>query len=163
MLREWQDERIRNGSWYFGLSQTVSNLHVALKPERGKARDDPSARHKVRVCMDASRVNQGFKRIATVMKDVPNEINRVAGNSIYWYTDIASQFETVLLAEESSKYLAVYAPDGIMLPRRVLWGYVNAGSVAQRWLAEILHKELPEEAKRWTSPIYDDMTGFAKE
>jgi hypothetical protein len=85
-----------------------------------------------------------------------DELSKLPGYSLYWSTDRFSMYNAYGLAPGPSReLLAVHTPLGLIEPTRMVFGEMNAGTVACAATPAIL-RTLPDSAYLRTAAYVDD-------
>lgn len=104
-----------------------------------------------RLCVDYRALNRKTKKDHYPMPRVEDQLDLLAGNSLFTSLDLASGYYQIPLSEESRPKTAFVTPDGQYEFNRMPFGLVNAPSVFQRTINKIL-----KEAKIKYAIVYMD-------
>ncbi|CAB3248007.1 unnamed protein product [Arctia plantaginis] len=93
-----------------------------------------------RLCVDYRALNNKTKRERYPLPLIDDQLDRLAGHSLFITLDCASGYYQIPIAEESQDKTAFVTPDGQYQFRRMPFGLANAPSVFQRAINKILPK-----------------------
>jgi hypothetical protein len=131
VLTRWAEEMLASGLYEHSQSSSASRPHIVKKTPANSPKDVDITRCGLRVCGDYRRPNdQLLKSVPTT----PNGIEVLAklpGYKWYWSTDRFSMYNAFALAPGPSRQLlAIHTPLGLLEPTRMVFGEMNAGTVA---------------------------------
>lgn len=104
-----------------------------------------------RLCVDYRALNRKTKKDHYPMPRVEDQLDLLAGNTLFTSLDLASGYYQIPISEESRPKTAFVTPDGQFEFNRMPFGLVNAPSVFQRTINKIL-----KEAKIKYAIVYMD-------
>lgn len=104
-----------------------------------------------RLCVDYRALNRKTKKDHYPMPRVDDQLDLLAGNTMFTSLDLASGYYQIPISEESRPKTAFVTPDGQFEFNRMPFGLVNAPSVFQRTINKILN-----EAKIKYAIVYMD-------
>lgn len=93
-----------------------------------------------RLCVDYRALNNKTKKEHYPLPLIDDQLDRLAGNSLFTSLDLASGYYQIPVAIESQDKTAFVTPDGQYQFKRMPFGLANAPSVFQRTMNKILSK-----------------------
>ncbi|KAG6462773.1 hypothetical protein O3G_MSEX013458 [Manduca sexta] len=93
-----------------------------------------------RLCVDYRTLNSRTKKQHFPLPLIDDQLDRLAGNSLFISLDLASGYYQIPLEEGSQDKTAFVTPDGQYQFKRMPFGLANAPSVFQRLMNKILSK-----------------------
>lgn len=91
-----------------------------------------------RLCVDYRALNRKTKKEHYPLPRIEDQLDQLAGNTVFTSLDLASGYYQIPIAEESRHKTAFVTPDGQFEYNRMPFGLVNAPSVFQRTINKIL-------------------------
>lgn len=92
-----------------------------------------------RLCIDYRALNRKTKKEHYPLPRVEDQLDLLAGNTLFTSLDLASGYYQIPIAEDSRDFTAFVTPDGQYAFNRMPFGLVNAPSVFQRTINKILN------------------------
>ena len=133
-----------NGTW-------SSRIHTVKKKSKTNNQKDWTPR----VCGDYVRVNEQTVKETTPVVRVDDNVRKHDENSLFIVTDMASGYEQCELAKPSRHIAALLTPIGVLQPKRVTFGLVNAATHLQKSLLPMINS-LPDFLQRVLGWQVDD-------
>jgi hypothetical protein len=110
----------------------------------------------MRICGDYRMPNEQLQKSFPSTANGTDELSKLPGYSYYWYSDRFSMYNAYGLEPGPSReLLAIHTPLGLIEPTRMLFGEMNAGTVACAATPAIL-RTLPDNAHLRTASYVDD-------
>lgn len=91
-----------------------------------------------RLCVDYRELNRKTKKEHYPLPRIEDQLDQLAGNTVFTSLDLASGYYQIAIAEDSRHRTAFVTPDGQFEYNRMPFGLVNAPSVFQRTINKIL-------------------------
>lgn len=140
LVRDMVDEMMESGIVRESSSPYASPI-ILVKKKTGEKR----------ICVDYRALNRKTKKDHYPLPRVEDQLDLLAGNTLFTSLDLASGYYQIPIAEESRDKTAFVTPDGQFEYNRMPFGLVNAPSVFQRTINKIL-----KEAKIKYAVVYMD-------
>ncbi len=112
-------------------SPSASRPHIVRKPPHDAPKDVDIKDYGLRVCGDYRRANDQLQKSFPSTANGTDELSKLPGYTNYWITDRFSMYNAYALRPGPSReLLAVHTPIGLIEPTRMVFGEMNAGTVA---------------------------------
>jgi hypothetical protein len=126
------------------------------KPPHDAPKDVDITLCDLRICGDYRRPNEQLQKSHPTSANGTDELQKLPGYSLYWESDRYAMYNAfVLAAGPSRELLALHTPIGLIQPTRMVFGELNAGTVACATTPSDL-RLLPHEAHTKTASYVDD-------
>ena len=156
VLTRWAREMLDSGLYTLSKSPSASRPHIVRKPPQDAPKDVDIRKCGIRVCGDYRMANDQLQKSFPSTANGTDELAKLPGYSLYWCTDRFSMYNAYGLAPGPSReLLAVHTPLGLIEPTRMVFGEMNAGTVACAATPATL-QTLPNSAYRRTAAYVDD-------
>jgi hypothetical protein len=156
VLTRWAKEMIDSGLYTMSKSPSASRPHIVRKTPPNAPKDIDIRLCGIRVCGDYRMANDQLQKSFPSTANGTDELSKLPGYSLYWSTDRFSMYNAYGLAPGPSReLLAVHTPLGLIEPTRMVFGEMNAGTVACAATPAIL-RTLPDSAYLRTAAYVDD-------
>jgi hypothetical protein len=156
VLTRWAKEMIDSGLYTMSKSPSASRPHIVRKIPPDAPKDIDIRQCGIRVCGDYRMANDQLQKSFPSTANDTDELSKLPGYSLYWSTDRISMYNAYGLAPGPSReLLAVHTPLGLIEPTRMVFGEMNAGTVACAATPAIL-RTLPDSAYLRTATYVDD-------
>jgi hypothetical protein len=110
----------------------------------------------LRVCGDYRQANDQLQKYFPTTANGADELSKLPEHKFYWITDSFSMYNAYALHPcPSRELLAIHTPIGLIEPTRMVFGEMNAGTVACASTPATLMR-LPHNAHRCTAAYVDD-------
>ncbi len=156
VLTRWAKEMLDSGLYNKSKSPSASRPHIVRKPPPNAPKDVDIRQCGIRVCGDYRMPNDQLQKSFPSTANGTDELSKLPGYALYWWTDRFSMYNAYLLEPGPSReLLAVHTPLGLIEPSRTVFGEMNAGTVACAATPAIL-RTLPDSAHLRTAAYVDD-------
>jgi hypothetical protein len=156
ILTRWAEEMITSGLYTHSQSPSASRPHIVRKTPSNSPKDVDITACGLRICGDYRRPNDQLNKSVPTTPNGTDELGKLPGYGYYWSTDRFSMYNAFLLAPGSSRQLlAVHTPIGLLEPTRMVFGEMNAGTVACAHIPAKI-RTLPHNAHTRTAAYVDD-------
>jgi transposase InsO family protein len=156
VLSRWAQEMLDSGLYTKSKSPSASRPHIVRKTPPNAPKDIPITKCSMRVCGDYRLANDQLQKSFPTTANGTDELAKLPGYTYYWYTDRFSMYNAYALAPGPSReLLAIHTPLGLIEPTRMVFGEMNAGTVACAATPAIL-RTLPDNAHLRTASYVDD-------
>lgn len=154
LIDEYVDEGLRSGLLERApLSPWANRVHDALKP--GSSQDDWG----IRLCVDAVQTNERIEKIAPEVPNLKSLVLTFSDKTLFWETDAPKAYNLIPLGEKSRNLTTIWSrKHGKVRFTRLIWGFINAGTILQSELKVIL-AALPQEIRQSVLNYMDDLLG----
>jgi hypothetical protein len=137
-------------------SPSASRPHIVRKTPPNSPKDIDIRLYDIRVCGDYRMSNDHLQKSFPSTANGTDELSKLPDYSFYWSMDRFSMYNACCLAPGPSReLLAVHTPLGLIEPTRMVFGEMNAGTVACAATPAIL-RTLPDSAYLRTAAYVDD-------
>jgi hypothetical protein len=147
VLRKWAKHNLENGF----LEQADSNALYAMRPH---ICPKPGGKG-LRVAFDAVMANKAFTKLPINLTNMEDQLRRHRGAKYFLQTDALRGYHQILLDEASRDICAIWTPQGLLRPTRLVEGLKNAGTTYQGPITLALD-EMSPHARGSTSNYMDD-------
>jgi hypothetical protein len=128
--------------------------HIVRKTPPNAPKDVDIKQCGMRVCGDYRMANEQLQKSFPTTAKGTDELSKLPGYTYYWYTDRFSMYNAYALEPSPSReLLAVHTPLGLIEPTRMVFGEMNAGTVACAATPAIL-RTLPAQAHLRKDPTH---------
>jgi hypothetical protein len=156
VLTRWAKEMLDSGLYTLSESPSASRPHIVRKPPPDAPKDVDIRQCGISVCGDYRMPNDQLQKSFPTTANGTDELSKLPGYSLYWCTDRFSMYNAYALEPGPSReLLAVHTPLGLIEPTRMVFGEMNAGTVACATTPAIL-QTLPDSAHLRTAAYVDD-------
>jgi hypothetical protein len=156
VLSRWAQEMLDSGLYVKSKSPSASRPHIVRKTPPNAPKDVDITLCSMRVCGDYRMANEQLQKSFPTTANGTDELSKLPGYTYYWYTDRFSMYNAYALEPGPSReLLAVHTPLGLIEPTRMVFGEMNAGTVACAATPAIL-RSLPAQAHLRTASYVDD-------
>ena len=156
ILTRWAKAMLASGLYTRSKSPSASRPHIVRKPPPNAPKDVDIRQCGIRVCGDYRMPNDQLQKSFPTTANGTDELSKLPGYSLYWWTDRFSMYNAYSLEPGPSReLLAVHTPLGLIEPTRMVFGEMNAGTVACAATPAIL-RTLPDSAHLRTAAYVDD-------
>jgi hypothetical protein len=156
VITRWALEMLESGLYVRSKSPSASRPHIVRKNPPNAPKDVDIRQCGLRVCGDYRMANDQLQKSFPSTANGTDELAKLPGYSLYWWTDRFSMYNAYLLEPGPSReLLAVHTPIGLLEPTRMVFGEMNAGTVACAATPAIL-RTLPDNAHLRTAAYVDD-------
>jgi hypothetical protein len=156
VLTRWATEMIACGLYAKSKSPSASRPHIVRKPPHDAPKDVDIIDCGLRVCGDYRLANDQLQKSFPSTANGTDELAKLPGYSYYWITDRFSMYNAYSLRPGPSReLLAVHPPIGLIEPTRMVFGEMNAGTVACANTPATLMRP-PHNAHKRTAAYVDD-------
>jgi hypothetical protein len=156
VLTRWATEMIACGLYTKSKSPSASRPHIVRKPPQDAPKDVDIKDCGLRVCGDYRLANDQLQKSFPSTANGTDELAKLPGYGYYWITDRFSMYNAYSLRPGPSReLLAVHTPIGLIEPTRMVFGEMNAGTVACANTPATLMR-LPHNAHTRTAAYVDD-------
>jgi hypothetical protein len=146
ILTRWAKAMLASGLYTRSKSPSASRPHIVRKPPPNAPKDVDIRQCGIRVCGDYRMPNDQLQKSFPTTANGTDELSKLPGYSLYWWTDRFSMYNAYSLEPGPSReLLAVHTPLGLIEPTRMVFGEMNAGTVACAATPAIL-RTLPDSA-----------------
>jgi hypothetical protein len=157
VLTRWAEEMLSSGLYVPCQSASVSHPHIVKKTPANSPKNVDINQCGLRVCGDYRRPNEQLLKIVPTTPNGTDELAKLPGYKWYWGTDRFSMYNAFALAPGPSRQLlALHTPVGLLETARIVFGEMNAGTVACSLLPSQL-RTLPGNAYLRTVAYVDDI------
>jgi hypothetical protein len=112
-------------------SPSASRPHIVRKPPSDAPKDVDIKDCGIRVCGDYRQANNQLQKSFPSTANGTDELGKLPSYLYYWITDRFSMYNAYgLRPGPSRELLAVHTPLGLIEPTRMVFGEMNAGTVA---------------------------------
>jgi hypothetical protein len=137
-------------------SPSASRPHIVRKPPSDAPKDVDIKECGIRICGDYRLANDQLQKSFPSTANGTDELAKLPGYLYYWITDRFSMYNAYALRPGPSReLLAVHTPLGLIEPTRMVFGEMNAGTVACANTPATLIT-LPHQAHLRTAAYVDD-------
>ena len=148
---------LTSGLYVPSQSASASRPHIVRKTPSHASKDVDITACGLRVCGDYRRPNEQLEKSVPTTPNGTDELAKLPGFKFYWATDRFSMYNAFALAPGPSRQLlAVHTPLGLIEPTRMVFGEMNAGTVACSQIPSKL-RTLPQNAYLRTAAYVDDI------
>jgi hypothetical protein len=131
VLTRWATEMLACGLYTKSKSPLASRPHIVRKPPNDAPKDVDIKDCGLRVRGDYRRPNDQLQKSFPSTANGTDELAKLPGYTFYWITDRFSMYDAYALRPGPSReLLAVHTPLGLIEPTRMVFGEMNAGTVA---------------------------------
>jgi hypothetical protein len=156
VLSRWAKEMLDSGLYIQSKSPSASRPHIVRKTPPNAPKDVNITQCSMRVCGDYRMANDQLQKSFPTTANGTDELAKLPGYTYYWYTDRFSMYNAYALEPGPSReLLAIHTPLGLIEPTRMVFGEMNAGTVACAATPAIL-RTLPNKAHLRTASYVDD-------
>jgi transposase InsO family protein len=156
VLSRWAQEMLDSGLYVKSKSPSASRPHIVRKYPPNAPKDVDITQCGMRVCGDYRKANDQLQKSFPSTANGTDELAKLPGYSLYWWTDRFSMYNAYALEPGPSReLLAIHTPLGLLEPTRMVFGEMNAGTVACASTPAIL-RNLPDNAYLRTASYVDD-------
>ena len=156
VLTRWAREMLESGLYTLSKSPSASRPHIVRKTPQNAPKDVDIRQCGLRVCGDYRMANDQLQKSFPSTANGTDELSKLPGYALYWCTDRFSMYNAYRLEPGPSReLLAVHTPLGLIEPTRMVFGEMNAGTVACAATPATL-QTLPHSAYRRTAAYVDD-------
>jgi len=156
VLSRWAQEMLDSGLYVRSKSPSASRPHIVRKNPPNAPKDVDITQCGMRVCGDYRKANDQLQKSFPSTANGTDELSKLPGYSLYWWTDRFSMYNAYGLEPGPSReLLAIHTPLGLIEPTRMVFGEMNAGTVACASTPAIL-RSLPDNAYLRTASYVDD-------
>jgi hypothetical protein len=156
VLSRWAKEMLDSGLYIQSKSPSASRPHIVRKTTPNAPKDVNITQCSMRVCGDYRMANDQLQKSFPTTANGTDELAKLPGYTYYWYTDRFSMYNAYALEPGPSReLLAIHTPLGLIEPTRMVFGEMNAGTVACAATPAIL-RTLPNKAHLRTASYVDD-------
>ena len=148
VLQEWAKHNLENGFLEVAdidRCEYAMRPHICLKP----------GGNGLRVAFDAKLANRAFPKLPVNLTNMEDQLRRHRGAKYFLQTDALRGYHQMGLDEESRDICAIWTPQGLLRPTRLVEGLKNSGTLYQGPITRIL-AEMSEKARATTSNYMDD-------
>ena len=157
VLTRWAEEMLASGLYEPSQSASASRPHIVKKTPANSPKDVDITQCGLRVCGDYRRPNDQLLKSVPTTPNGTEELAKLPGYKWYWSTDRFSMYNAFALAPGPSRQLlAIHTPLGLLEPTRMVFGEMNAGTVACSLIPAQL-RTLPNNAYLRTAAYVDDI------
>jgi hypothetical protein len=122
---------LESGLYTPSKSPSASRPHIVRKPPPNAPKDVDIIQCGIRVCGDYRMSNDQLQKSFPSTANGTEELSKLPGYNLYWITDRFSMYNAYGLEPGPSReLLAVHTPLGLIEPTRMVFGEMNAGTVA---------------------------------
>ena len=147
---------INSGLYVPSQSASASRPHIVRKTPSHAPKDIDITACGLRVCGNYHRPNDQLDKSVPTTPNGTDELAKLPGYKLYWATDRFSMYNAFALALGSSRQLlAIHTPLGLIEPTRMVFGELNAGTVACAQIPAQI-RTLPNKAYLRTAAYVDD-------
>jgi hypothetical protein len=152
----WANEMLVCGHYARSKSPSASRPHIVRKPPPDAPKDVDIKDCGIRVCGDYRQANDQLQKSFPTTANGTDELSKLPGYLLYWITDRFSMYSAYALNPcPSRELLAVHTPIGFLEPNRMVFGEMNADTVACANTPTTLML-LPNNAHKRTEAYVDD-------
>jgi hypothetical protein len=156
VLTRWAQEMLDSGLYVKSKSPSASRPHIVRKTPPNAPKDVDIRTCGMRVCGDYRMPNKQLQKSFPSTANGTEELSKLPGYAFYWYTDRFSIYNAYSLEPGPSReLLAIHTPLGLLEPTRMVFGEMNAGTVACAATPAII-RTLPDKAHLRTASYVDD-------
>jgi hypothetical protein len=156
VLTRWARQMLDGGLYTTSKSLSASRPHIVRKTPPDAPKDVDIRQCGIRVCGDYRMANDQLQKSFPSTANGTDELSKLPGYSLYWCTDRFSMYNAYALEPGPSReLLAVHTPLGLIEPTRMVFGEMNAGTVACATTPATL-QTLPDSAHLRTAAYVDD-------
>jgi hypothetical protein len=156
VLTKWAEEMLASGLYVPSQSASASRPHIVRKTPSNSPKDVDITKCGLRICGDYRRPNDQLLKSVPSTPNGTEELAKLPGYKWYWGTDRFSMYNAFALAPGPSRQLlAIHTPLGLLEPTRMVFGEMNAGTVACSLIPAQL-RTLPNNAYLRTAAYVDD-------
>jgi hypothetical protein len=156
VLTRWAEEMLASGLYEHSQSASASRPHIVKKTPANSPKNVDITKCGLRICGDYRRPNDQLLKSVPTTPNGTEELAKLPGYTWYWSTDRFSMYNAFALARGPSRQLlALHTPLGLLEPTRMVFGEMNAGTVACSLLPAQL-RTLPNNAYLRTAAYVDD-------
>jgi hypothetical protein len=156
VLTRWAQEMLDSGLYTKSKSPSASRPHIVRKTPPNAHKDVDIRQCGMRVCGDYRMPNEQLQKSFPSTANGTEELSKLPGYSLYWYTDRFSMYNAYSLEPGPSREIfAIHTPLGLLEPTRMVFGEMNAGTVACSSTPAII-RTLPDNAHLRTASYVDD-------
>ncbi len=157
VLTRWAREMLDSGLYTTtSKSPSASRPHIVRKTPPDAPKGVDIRQCGIRVCGDYRMANDQLQKSFPSTANGTDELSKLLGYSLYWCTDRFSMYNAYVLEPGPSReLLAVHTPLGLIEPTRMVFGEMNAGTVACAATPATL-QTLPDSVHLRTAAYVDD-------
>ncbi len=156
VLTRWAREMLDCGLYTMSKSPSASRPHIVRKTPPDAPKDVDIRQCGIHVCGDYRMPKDQVQKSFPSTANGTDELSKLPGYSLYWGTDRFSMYNAYGLAPGPSRELLVlHTPLGLLEPTRMVFGEMNAGTVACAAAPAIL-RTLPDSAYLRTAAYVND-------
>ncbi len=156
VLGLWAREQLRSELFERLKSPSASRPHIVRKPPHDEPKDVDITHCDLCICRDYRRPNEQLEKSHPTSANGTDELQKLPGYSLYWESDRYAMYNAFILAPGPSReLLALHTPIGLIQPTRMVFGKLNAGTVACATIPSDL-RLLPRNAHARTASYVDD-------
>ncbi len=156
VLTRWAQEMLDSGLYVKSKSPSASRPHIVRKTPPNVPKDVDIRQCGMRICGDYRMPNEQLQKSFPSTANGTDELSKLPGYSYYWYSDRFSMYNAYSLEPGPSReLLAIHTPLGLLEPTRMVFGEMNAGTVACAATPAII-RTLPNNAHLRTASYVDD-------
>jgi hypothetical protein len=157
VLTRWAQEMLDSGFLYVkSKSPSASRPHIVRKNPPNAPKDVDIRKCGIRVCGDYRMPNEQLQKSFPSTANGTGELSKLPGFAYYWYTDKFNMYNAYSLEPgPSHELLAIHTPLGLLEPTRMVFGEMNAGTVAYAATPAII-RTLPDDSHLRTASYVDD-------
>jgi hypothetical protein len=147
---------LASGLYEHSQSASASRPHIVKKTPANSPKNVDITQCGLRICGDYRRPNDQLLKSVPTTPNGTEELAKLPGRKWYWSTDRFSMYNAFELARGPSRQLlALHTPIGLLEPTRMVFGEMNAGTVACSLIPAQL-RTLPNNAYLRTAAYVDD-------
>ncbi len=162
VLTRWANEMLPCGLYARSKSPSASRPQIVRKPPHDAPKDVGIKDCGIRVCGDYRQANDQLQKSFPSTANGTDELAKLPVYLYYWITGRFSMYNAYSLTPGPSReLLAVHTPIGLIEPTRMIFGEINAGTVACANTPATLML-LPNHAYKRTAAYVDDHTQGAR-
>ncbi len=156
VLTRWAQEMLESGLYVKSKSPSASRPHIVRKTPPNAAKDVDIRKCGMRVCGDYRMPNEQLHKSFPFTTNGTDELSKLPGYAYYWHTDRFSMYNAYSPEPGPSReLLAIHTPLGPLEPTRMVFGEMNAGTVACAATPAII-RTVPDNAHLRTASYVDD-------
>jgi hypothetical protein len=122
---------LESGLYVKSKSPSASRPHIVHKTPPNAPKDVDIRQSGMQVCGDYRMANDQLEKSFPTTANGTDELSKLPGYNYYWYTDRFSMYNAYALKPGSSRELLdLHTPLSLIEPTRMVFGEMNAGTVA---------------------------------